>query len=154
MILTRKSAPYGVRRRASFIGALGSCILPFLIGLLMFVAGELIILLGLQTYNDPNFLGGLGFILMFSPVLSIFAVVPAFILSILAMKYGVAGWLVAIMTGAVAGVSIFIIGPGDDMRGDPIIFGSIFGAAFGMVFWLSARLSMPQAFIDKSEKAY
>ncbi|MQY41144.1 hypothetical protein GG681_00670 [Epibacterium sp. SM1969] len=81
--------------------------------------------------------------------LTLIGVLPSLLLAVplarLAMRWGRAGWLSAILSGAVVGYVFFAYILELEFQGQ--IIGTGFGLAYGALFWLGARLAAPEAFI-------
>ena len=143
-------------RRASFNGALGACVLPPIAGFILAMASWLLPTEG--SGNISNFLAdmasvieGLAMILIVSVGFSLFGALPGYVLCMLAIRSGKAGWLVAMTTGALVSIATFYsaVFLGFSMQGQPAEVGLVTGSVFGTVFWLSARLTTPRAFIGE-----
>jgi len=133
--------------RASFFGAAGSFFIPLLIGVLLSALA-----IPFETAPPSGFsetISVLGFILAISATVSLIAIVPALFLGVAALKAGFAGWGVATGAGAVVAIAIFTFVI--SIQGNSVIFGGISGALFGALFWLCARFSTPQAFVQPAD---
>ncbi len=81
--------------------------------------------------------------------LTLIGALPSLLLAVplarLAMRWGRAGWLSAILSGAVVGYVIFVYLLVMETKSLPVGIG--FGMGFAALFWLGARLAAPEAFI-------
>lgn len=89
--------------------------------------------------------GTLSVLLVVSLPLSLAALTIAIPAAMFAMNKGYAGWLIATLAGGLVGSLIFAFFLEIDNEG--LLAGSLFGMAFGAVFWIGARVSTPAAFI-------
>jgi hypothetical protein len=126
---TTKRADTRTMWHAALLGALGACLVPLGVGLLLL--GLSLLFETTQSSEIYMLLWGFGFVLTMSPFLSVIAFIPACILSFTAMKFGCAGWMTAIGAGAAVATVIY---SNLSIQGDPIVAGRITGGAFGAVF--------------------
>ncbi len=81
--------------------------------------------------------------------LSLIGVLPSLLLAVplarLAMRWGRAGWLSAILSGGVVGYVVFVYILEMETKSLPVGIG--FGMGFAALFWLGARIAAPEAFI-------
>jgi len=135
--------------RASFLGGLGSCLVPLFFGVLLSALA-----IPFETVPPSAFysaIGGLGLILVISPLVALIAVVPALFLAVGALRAGFAGWVVATGAGAIVATMVFAFAI--SIQGNPVVVGGIFGSLYGALFWMCARLSTPEAFVRPADVA-
>lgn len=140
--------PVGVdmqeQRGAAALGALGSFCIPLLLALLL---GGLNLFLGFLGLINEDFseLSAFALVLGLSAIVAIPCAFVGVASLLVAMRYGWAGWAMALGAGALLAAVVFTwimpLKPG----GLPVGVG--FGAAYGLIFWFSARLTCPKAFI-------
>ncbi len=128
-----------IRRRAAVLGVLGSIGIPFAMSA---AAGGMNVVL---SFDDASSLAAFSFILGMSAIVAVPCSLLGSILALLAMRYGWAGWGPAIASGSLlaAGVFTWVL----PVEPEGILIGTGFGATYGVIFWLTARLTTPRAFI-------
>ena len=126
--------------------ALAAGVWPFLSGGLTLLLGGP--LLGLVLLVPGNLVPGTtsqvlimgAFYLVWSPVLTVFALIGAIPMAMLCARIGWAGWGIALAGGILSGA---IVGY---MMDGPVILCPLLGLVFGALFWLHIRLAWPEAF--------
>lgn len=128
-----------IRKRAAGLGVIGSIGIPLAMSA---VAGGMNVVLG---FDEASSLAALSFVLGMSAIVAVPCSLLGSVLALLAMRYGWAGWGLAIASGGLlaAGVFKWVL----PVEPEGILIGTGIGAAYGLIFWLTARLTTPRAFI-------
>ncbi|PJI86010.1 hypothetical protein BC777_2365 [Yoonia maricola] len=151
MIHTPTQVPRHIRRRASTLAAITVFLVPLVFTL---VAAGLAAILDHWGVEAAEFgFGGLTFLTTFITVFTLPACLFAIPAMEIAIKFGKAGWLVAIISGVLVAVVLCVWLFKSDLNLVRITVFIGCGVFFGALFWLAARLSTPAAFVsDKAQK--
>ncbi len=132
-VRTKPGLSRKLRFRATLFGALGAVFIPWGFGIILSLLSALLNVIGLGYLGTT----GLQTILVWSTLLSIPFSLAAMLFAFLAITYGYAGWLIAVTLG---GAVVAAVSPDT-----PLLF-FLIGCAYGFVFWLTARVTTPDAF--------
>lgn len=140
---TARSVPPKVWRRALLIGSGVSLLAPIVLAIILGLAANLLKRLGLADVADvfEPFA-----VFMWATLLGIVpSLIPAILVARVAIKTGYAGWACALLSGGIIAFLFFEYVMEIKPEGMPVGVG--FGLGFGALFWGSARLSTPAAFV-------
>ncbi len=145
VVRTARSAPHSVQRRAVVVGSGVSLIFPLFVAMITGAFAWFFGMLGFAELSDFlvqfNVLMGLSLI---GIIPSIFVAAPV---AIIAIKTGYAGWACALSAGAIVAYLFSENVMEFEPEGVALCVG--FGLFYSALFWLTARLSTPAAFIAR-----
>ena len=125
--------------------AMSMIAMALLLSFAVFLIGALIGLVpGALGWGDS--IMGFGYLLFVSPVISVPALALGLPMAGAALLIGRSGWMIALIGGAVAGTAVFFLVEDFALDAGSVAFGSMFGALYAGMFWLSGKIFYPDIF--------